>query len=48
MPTALEDLARKMGFDMIRLETGVRQPGVIALYLDDKLSPDRRLWRLRE
>lgn len=30
--TALEDLAWKLGLETIRLETGARQPGAIALY----------------
>lgn len=29
---ALEDLARDLGYDVLRLATGVRQPGAIALY----------------
>ena len=31
-PGALEDLARDLGYDGLRLATGVRQPEAIALY----------------
>jgi GNAT superfamily N-acetyltransferase len=36
---ALEDAARELGYDTVRLDTGTHQPHALALYLDAGYRP---------